>query len=66
MLRRPLEPKRAAAIGVVNQVVIGMALVDGHVESIESEVTVYVPTRRPAHHSSGEQVDDDRQIQPTL
>jgi hypothetical protein len=66
VLRRPLEPKLAAVVSVVDQTRRRSTLTDRHVERVQDQLGAQVLSHGPAHNSQGEGVQDHREIQPAL
>ena len=60
VLRRLLEPKLGASVGVVDQAPARMAHADGHVKRIDDELGAQMPGHGPAHDPAAEDIDDDR------
>ena len=61
-MRRPVEPKLAALIGMVDHV-RRAALGERHVERVEDEVGAQVRRHRPADDATAPRVEDDGQVQ---
>jgi hypothetical protein len=60
-LRRPVEPRLAAAIAVVDELDIGAAAASGerHAERVEHEACAHVGGKLPADDAPAEDVDHD-------
>ena len=54
------------AVRVMHEAGVGKAPANSHAQRVEHEGSPHVIGGRPADHSSREQIDDDRQIEPTL
>jgi hypothetical protein len=63
MLRRPVEPKLAAAIGMMQQLSGPAAPPDRHHQRIGDELGRHRRAHRPTHYSAREQIDDGRYIE---
>src|SRR5215469_18824860 len=56
----------AAAIRVMQQTLRRMAVLQGHLQGVQHDATFEPFADRPADHAAREQIDDYRQVQPTL
>src|SRR6478609_5423680 len=54
------------AVRVMHEAGVGKAPANSHAQRVEHEGCPHVMGRRPADHSSREQIDNDRQVEPTL
>jgi len=57
---------RAAPIGVMEHVRLGVPTSQGHLEGQGDQVLILSGSHRPSHHHAGEQVQDHCQVQPPL
>src|SRR6516165_9095081 len=56
----------AAAIRVMQQTLRRLAVLQGHLQGVQRDAAFEPFTQRPADHATREQIEDDRQVQPTL
>ena len=63
MLRRRVEPKLDAAVGVVDEIAgDGLAIVQGLLQRVEHEAGVRRPRHAPADDAAGVGIDDERDV----
>src|SRR5947207_15994370 len=66
LLRRPVELKLAAAVGMMDQACSRALPLDCHGERSDSEFGTHVVARGPTNHLAGEHVEDHGQVEPAL
>ena len=66
VLRRPLEPGLAAAVGVEDHARLGVAGGDRVGQRVGDQLGAQVIGHRPAHDPAGGEVDDGGQVEPAL
>jgi len=66
MLPRPLESALAAPVRVMQEASAGLAKAQSHVEGSFDQLGAQVVSHRPAHDATGEEVDDDGQVEPAF
>ena len=62
-LRRPLEPSRAALVGVVQQADLRAPSFQRHLQRLDGQVAIVDGAHGPADHKPREQVEDDGEIE---
>src|SRR5664279_3860486 len=64
VLRRPVEPKQTAVIGMMDDVA-WLALGDRHVQRVEDDVRLEARRHRPSDDAAAPCIEDDGEVQET-